>query len=85
MATLTVRNLDEAVKKRLRIQAALHGKSMEAEARDILTKGTLMSDSNESLAKRISQIVKPIGGITVDQPKRMDDSEDRIPAFEEEN
>ena len=36
--TLTIRNLDEQVKQRLRVIAAQHGKSMEAEARDILTR-----------------------------------------------
>lgn len=35
--TLTIRNLDESVKQLLRMQAASHGRSMEAEARDILT------------------------------------------------
>jgi len=36
MAVLTVRNLDEDLKSRLRIRAAQHGRSMEAEAREIL-------------------------------------------------
>lgn len=36
MATMTIRNLDEALKARLRVRAAEHGKSMEEEARDIL-------------------------------------------------
>jgi plasmid stability protein len=36
--TITIRNLDEQVKQRLRVIAAQHGKSMEAEARDILTR-----------------------------------------------
>lgn len=36
MATLTIRNLDDRVRDRLRTQAAGHGRSMEAEARDIL-------------------------------------------------
>ncbi len=34
--TLTIRNLDEGVKQRLRLQAARHQRSMEAEARQIL-------------------------------------------------
>jgi plasmid stability protein len=38
--TITIRNLDEQVKQRLRVIAAQHGKSMEAEARDILTRAT---------------------------------------------
>ena len=36
MATLTIRNFDDALKERLRIRAAEHGHSMEAEARRIL-------------------------------------------------
>jgi antitoxin FitA len=35
--TLTIRNLEEPVKQKLRMRAASHGRSMEAEARDILT------------------------------------------------
>ena len=36
MSSITIRNLDPAVKERLRIRAAQHGHSMEAEARNIL-------------------------------------------------
>ena len=36
MASLTIRNLDDAIKQRLRVQAAHHGRSMEEEAREIL-------------------------------------------------
>ena len=36
MASITIRNLDEGLKARLRVQAAFHGRSMEDEARDIL-------------------------------------------------
>jgi plasmid stability protein len=36
MATLTIRNLDDHLKERLRIRAAMHGHSMEEEARVIL-------------------------------------------------
>ena len=40
-STLTIRNLDANVKQKLRLQAALHGRAMEAEAREILTKAVL--------------------------------------------
>lgn len=33
---MTIRNIDESLKSRLRVRAARHGKSMEEEARDIL-------------------------------------------------
>ena len=37
MSSITIRNLDPAVKERLRVRAAQHGHSMEAEARDIIS------------------------------------------------
>ncbi|MCB0963819.1 MAG: hypothetical protein KDA98_11050 [Acidimicrobiales bacterium] len=36
MGTLTIRDLDDDVKARLRVRAAHNGRSMEAEAREIL-------------------------------------------------
>ena len=36
MASITIRNLDEAVKRKLRLRAAHRNRSMEDEARDIL-------------------------------------------------
>lgn len=39
MVALTIRNVDPDLKERLRVQAARHGRSMEAEVRQILRKG----------------------------------------------
>jgi hypothetical protein len=36
MSSITIRNLDPALKERLRVRAAEHGHSMEAEVRQIL-------------------------------------------------
>jgi plasmid stability protein len=36
MASITIRNIEDTLKSRLRVQAAFHGRSMEDEARDIL-------------------------------------------------
>jgi plasmid stability protein len=36
MASITIRNLDDNLKARLRLRAARHGRSMEEEARDVL-------------------------------------------------
>jgi len=41
--TLTIRNLDERAKQLLRVRAATHGRSMEAEAREILTRAVMES------------------------------------------
>ena len=38
MATITIRKLDDEVKKKLRLRAARHDRSMEAEVRAILSK-----------------------------------------------
>ena len=38
MATLTIRNLPDDVRDKLRVRAAQNGRSMEAEARDMLVK-----------------------------------------------
>ncbi|MCA1968672.1 MAG: plasmid stability protein, partial [Rhizobium sp.] len=44
MASITIRNLDDGLKQRLRLRAATHGRSMEDEARDIL-RSTLSAES----------------------------------------
>jgi len=36
MATMTIHNLDDGLKLRLRVRAAMHGRSMEEDAREIL-------------------------------------------------
>ncbi len=37
MATIVIRKLDETVKRKLQVRAARNGRSMEAEAREILS------------------------------------------------
>lgn len=71
MATLTIRQLDERTKTRLRIQAARNGRSMEEEAREIL-RATLASGQPSStyLAERIRQRFAPLGGVELELPKR---------------
>lgn len=44
MATITVRNLDDEVQRRLKRRAARHDRSMEAEARAILSAAVLEGD-----------------------------------------
>jgi len=41
MAVLTIRNLPDEVRDRLRLRAAQSGRSMEAEVRDILARASL--------------------------------------------
>lgn len=65
MSMLTVRNLDESVKTRLRVQAAQNGWAMEEEVRRILTRATLSDAITEPLGNRIHARFKVLGGIDV--------------------
>ena len=52
MATLTIRNLDNDRKSRLRVQAARHGQSMEEEVRSILRAALAKPASSTGLGQR---------------------------------
>ena len=62
MASITVRNLEEGLKRRLRIRAAENGRSMEEEARDILrTALNHQPSAQENLASAIHARFAPPG------------------------
>jgi len=64
MASMTIRGVDESLKKRLRIQAAQHGCSMEEEAREILRSALAVSQQTGTMMlDRIREIVEPLGGL----------------------
>lgn len=71
MASLTVRNLDEGVKQKLRIRAAEHGCSMEAEVRSILTRAVdEASQPQKGLGTRTHERFNAVGGIDLEVPER---------------
>ena len=70
MASITIRNLDSAVKTRLRIRAAEHGRSMEEEAREILREAVEGRRAPTDLAAAIRARVAPLGGAEIDLPPR---------------
>ena len=72
MSSITIRNLDPAIKERLRVRAAEHGHSMEAEARRILQsvlKGQPRKPTR-SLYDRIHESFAAIGGVDLELPPR---------------
>ena len=71
MATLTIRNLDAALKERLRVRAAQHGHSMEAEVRHIL-RHTLNEPERPAvnLYQRIRSRFAWLGGVDLELPPR---------------
>jgi plasmid stability protein len=63
MASITIRNLDESLKSRLRVQAAIHGRSMEDEARDILRSALNQeAQAPKNLGTAIHALFAPLGG-----------------------
>lgn len=62
MASITIRNLDDGIKHRLRVRAAEHGRSMEEEAREILR--DVVGDTRQplDLAAAIRARVAAFGG-----------------------
>lgn len=66
MATLTVRNIDDDLKARLRVQAAQHGRSMEAEVREILREGIKNGENVENVAARFERNFGPDNGFDLD-------------------
>src|SRR5215813_2992589 len=66
MASITIRQLDEALKKRLRLRAASHGRSMEDEVRVILRAAAGMkADADAAPAPRAPRdLPKPTGATT---------------------
>ena len=77
MSSITIRKLDPAVKGRLRVRAAEHGHSMEAEARDILRNAMgaspadlLPKRTGADLVARIRARFEPLGGVELELPPR---------------
>ncbi|HEY3778262.1 MAG TPA: hypothetical protein VGL35_09400 [Rhizomicrobium sp.] len=71
MASITIRNLDETLKRRLRIRAAHHNTSMEDEARDILRIALSQEPRKPgNLADAIRARIEPLGGVELRLPKR---------------
>src|SRR5215469_10437461 len=60
MPAIIIRNLDETTKRKLKIRAAMNGRSMEQEAREILKRALAQtSKKNANPAERIRAIFAP--------------------------
>lgn len=59
MSSIVVRGLDESVKQRLAAQAKQHGRSMEAEVRDILTRAS----SRPHIGVALLEAARSTGGV----------------------
>ena len=70
MASLTIRNLDTHVKAQLRLRAAQHGRSMEAEARTILSQTLSAPAGEQNLALSIHRRFAALGVESLPIPPR---------------
>jgi len=71
VASITIRRLDDKVKAKLQVRAARHGRSMEAEAREILKAGLREKDApQEKLGTAIRRYFEPFGGVELNIPPR---------------
>ena len=71
MASITIRNLDDDVKARLRVRAAGNGRSMEEEARLIMREAVSRESVPEKgLGTAIHELFKPLGGVELELPPR---------------
>jgi plasmid stability protein len=75
MATLTIRNLADDVRDRMRVEAAKNGRSMEEEARQFLSQGYAPKLSLEELRKKLDTLAVD------DLPLPPDAKMDRTDAF----
>jgi len=64
MAVVTVRNLPDAVHRALRVRAAHHGRSTEAEIRDI-RETAAQPPERAKLGSLLASIAREAGGLTV--------------------
>ena len=85
MATLTIRNLDDRLKRNLRLRAARHGWSMEQEVRLILAKALSSSEPTDDGAVWLNRVRQRFQGLAGDDwcpPARNEGAERELPRFD---
>jgi plasmid stability protein len=70
LSAMSIRNLDDRVKERLRVRAARHGRSMEAEVRAILTDAVNEPAESGGLFQAILDRFGELGGVELGLPAR---------------
>jgi plasmid stability protein len=70
MAALSIRDLDDSVKEKLRLRAARNGRSMESEIRLILTAAVTEEAPGADLFSALTERFAQLGGVDLDIPAR---------------
>lgn len=79
MASITIRNVPDAVHRALRVRAAQHGRSTEAEIRAILEQAA-KPEGRMRLGSLLTSIAREAGGLTGTEADGFDRLRDRTPA-----
>lgn len=79
MSTLTVRNLPLEVHRALRVRAAQHGRSTEAEVRHILEAATRPTE-RVKLGSLLASIAQQAGSLTPQETAHFEQLRDKTPA-----
>ena len=80
MANITIRNLDDDIRTRLRVRAAGNGRSMEEEVRQILRKAVGRAGRSRDITSIIRSHFGPTNGVDLELPPR--ESGREPPSFE---
>ena len=78
MATVTVRNLPDEVHRAIRVRAAIHGRSTEAEIRDIL-ESTVRPRERLRIGDALASLLRH-ANLSVDDLAALDQVRDKTPA-----
>ena len=70
MATITIRDLDDGVRTRIQVAAAHHGRSMEAEVRNMLSQFYGRVPLGDTLLKAAEEFRRETGGVDLELPQR---------------
>ena len=79
MPSLTIRNISDEVHRAIRIRAATHGRSTEAEVRIILEQAA-KPEGRLKLGSLLASIAREAGGLTDAEAKHFDQLRDSTPA-----
>ena len=79
MASITVRNIPDEVHRAIRVRAATHGCSAEAEVRSILEQAA-KPEGRLKLGTMLASIAREAGGLTDEEFALFENARDKTPA-----
>jgi len=79
MPSITIRNVPDEVHRAIRVRAATHGRSTEAEIRSILEQAA-RPEGRVKLGSLLTSIAREAGGLSHEEAEHFDKLRDKSPA-----